>query len=218
MIITKFGHCCLLIETQGVRILTDPGNYNETPMVTGADAVLISHEHQDHCYVESLEIILTKNPRARVITHASVGKILDEAGIVWEPISDGEEKTVKGVGIKSFGTEHACIHHDLPKVQNAGFLIAGKLFYPGDSFHDPEQDIEILALPVAGPWMRLEEAVEYAKAVKPKVVFPAHDGMLRQGIELGPTRRIPKMLLEPLGIGYVDMIEGSVHDFDLVGE
>lgn len=197
----------------GCRILTDPGNYNATPMVDGIDAILLTHEHQDHCHVESLQVILAKNPNAQVVTHAGVGKVLDEVGIKWESIANAEEKTVKGVSIKSFGTEHACIHHDLPPVQNTGFLIAGKLFYPGDSFHQPGQPIEVLALPVAGPWMKLEEAIEYAKAVKPKKVFPVHDGMLRQGIELGPTRRIPTMLLEPLGINYVDMTEGSSHDF-----
>lgn len=203
-----------MIEVDGCRILTDPGNYNETPMITGVDVVLITHEHQDHCHVESLGVILAKNPEARVITHAGVGTVLDKAGIVWEPIADGEGKDVCGVKIRSFGMEHACIHHDLPPVRNTGFLIADRLFYPGDSFHDPKQAVEILALPVAGPWMRLEEAVEYAKALKPKAVFPVHDGMLRQGIELGPTRRIPTMLLEPLGIRYVDMTEGSTHDFE----
>lgn len=213
MKITKFGHCCLLIEINGVRILTDPGNYNETPMVSDVDVVLITHEHQDHCHVESLQVVLAKNPEARVITHAGVGKILDAAEIKWEVIVDGEEKIIKGVKVQSFGTEHACIHHDLPLVQNTGFLIAEKLFYPGDSFHNPHQNIEVLALPVAGPWMRLEEAIEYVKAVKPKVVFPVHDGMLRQGIQLGPTRRIPTILLEPLGIKYVDMTEGVTHEF-----
>lgn len=213
MIITKFGHCCLLIEVDGVRILTDPGNYNEIPMVVDIDAILISHEHQDHCHVESLSILLAKNPEVRVITHVGVGKILDAAGINWEAIKDGETKAVKGVSIESSGSEHACIHHDLPLVQNTGFFIDQRLFYPGDSFHDPKKKVEILALPVAGPWMRLEEAIEYAKEMNPKVVFPVHDGMLRQGIHLGPTRRIPTMLLEPLGIKYVDMTEGLTHEF-----
>lgn len=57
------------------------------------------------------------------------------------------------------------------------------------------------------------EAIEYAKLIKPRVVFPVHDGMLRQEHQLGPTRRIPTLLLEPLGITYIDMLEGSVHDF-----
>lgn len=213
MIITKFGHCCLLIEIKGVRILTDPGNYNETPMATGIDAVLISHEHQDHLHTESLEIILAKNPEAIVITHASVGKILADAGILYTLIADSETVIVRGVSITSSGSEHACIHHDLPKVQNTGFYVDETLFYPGDSFHNPKKVVTMLALPVAGPWMRIEEAIEYAKTIKPKAVFPVHDGMLRQGIQLGPTRRIPKMLLDPLGIEYVDMTEGATHDF-----
>ncbi len=213
MNITKFGHCCLLIEVRGVRILTDPGNYNVTPEVEGVDVILITHEHQDHLHVESLQAILAKNSDAQIISHVGVGKILDEAGIKYAQMVDGEVMVVKGVNIESSGSKHACIHHDLPSVQNTGFFIDETLFYPGDSFHNPQKDIAILALPLAGPWMKLEEAIEYAKLIKPKVVFPVHDGMLRQGIELGPTRRLPTMLLEPLGIQYVDMTEGSTHDF-----
>lgn len=213
MKITKFGHCCLLIEVGALRILTDPGNYNTTPEVENIDVILISHEHQDHLHIDALKVILAKNGNAEVISHGGVGKILDEAGITYTLISDGEEKNIKGISIESSGTEHACIHHDLPKVQNTGFYINKTLFYPGDSFHNPGKVIAILALPVAGPWMKLEEAVEYAKLIKPKAIFPVHDGMLRQEHQLGPTRRIPTMLLEPLGIKYVDMTEGTTHDF-----
>lgn len=215
MKITKFGHCCLLIETKGARILTDPGNYNVTPEVAGVDAILITHEHQDHLHVESLQKILVRSPEVQVLSHASVGKILDEAGIKYSLIADGEVIGVKGVDVESCGSEHACIHHDLLKVQNTGFYIDQTLFYPGDSFHNPKKDIAVLALPVAGPWMKLEEAIEYTKLIKPKAVFPVHDGMLRQEHQLGPTRRIPTMLLEPLGIRYVDMTEGSVQDFSV---
>jgi L-ascorbate metabolism protein UlaG (beta-lactamase superfamily) len=213
MKITKFGHCCLLIEEGHLRILTDPGNYNDTPDVENIDVILISHEHPDHCHVDSIKEILAKNTQAQIIAHTSVGKILEEQGIAYTLISDTEELIVKGVSIQSFGTEHACVHHDLPKVQNTGFYINRFLFYPGDSFHNPHQDITILALPVSGPWMKLEEAIEYTKTIKPKVVFPVHDGMLRQDHRLAPTRRIPQSILEPLGIKCVDMTEGSVHEF-----
>ncbi|MBP7822473.1 MAG: MBL fold metallo-hydrolase [Candidatus Moranbacteria bacterium] len=213
MKITKFGHCCLLIEEGSLRILTDPGNYNVTPDVEDIDIILITHEHQDHLHVDALKEILIKNPDAKIISHLSVGKILDEANITYSLIADGEEIIIKDISIESCGSEHACIHHDLPKVQNTGFYINKTLFYPGDSFHNPDKDIRILALPVSGPWMKLEEAIEYAKFIKPKVVFPVHDGMLRQEHQLGPTRRIPSMLLEPLGIKFVDMKEGSIEDF-----
>lgn len=214
MKITKYGHCCLLIEEGGIRILTDPGNYNTTPKVEDVDVILITHEHQDHCHVDSIKEILSQNKKAEIITHQSVEKILSDSGISSTLISDGEEKVIQSVSIESSGSEHACIHHDLPSVQNTGFYINKKLFYPGDSFHNPKKAIDILALPVSGPWMKLEECIEYAKAVEPKIVFPVHDGMLRQEHQLGPSRNIPKMLLVPLGIKYVDMREGSGMDFD----
>jgi L-ascorbate metabolism protein UlaG (beta-lactamase superfamily) len=62
MKITKYGHCCLLVEDNGVVILTDPGNYNELPVVIPTiDALLITHEHADHCHVESLKKIIEVN-------------------------------------------------------------------------------------------------------------------------------------------------------------
>ena len=153
MQITKFGHCCLLIEEKNLRLLTDPGNYNATPHTHDIDVVLVTHEHQDHLHVDSLREILVENPGATVYTHAGVGKILEDSAIPYVLINDGDEIEVKGVSIASFGTEHACICHGLPNVQNTGFYIAHKLFYPGDSFHNPHKEIEVLALPVAGPWM-----------------------------------------------------------------
>ena len=30
MKITKLGHCCLVIEEKGLKILTDPGSYTDT--------------------------------------------------------------------------------------------------------------------------------------------------------------------------------------------
>ncbi len=213
MKITKFGHCCLLLKVGDLTILTDPGNYNECPLQTGIDIVLLTHEHADHCHIDSIHIIRAKNPTVEIITHRGVGKLLDEASIPWTNISSGKVVTRQNISIKSIGSEHACIHKDLPPVQNTGFLINDQLFYPGDSFELPRVPVDILALPVAGPWMKLSEAIEYAKEVKPKKLFPVHDGMLRQDHHLVPTRRIPTLLLEPLEIEYIDMLEGDSKEF-----
>ncbi|HEY4526835.1 MAG TPA: MBL fold metallo-hydrolase [Candidatus Paceibacterota bacterium] len=95
---------------------------------------------------------------------------------------------------------------------NSGFLIAKRLFYPGDSFFVPPVPVEILALPVSAPWMRIEEAIEYAKDIKPKIVFPVHDGMLKPEYR-GSSRTLPHKLLTPVGVEFRDAVEGSVLEF-----
>ena len=190
----------------------DPGSMSDNSAISNIDVMLITHEHEDHCHLASIKEILRKSPNAMVVTHEGVGKILEKEEIGFTRIADGQEILHGGVAIKSYGTDHACIHHDLPNVQNTGFMICNTLFYPGDAFHVPPCKVQTLALPVAAPWMRIEEAVEYAKQIMPKTVFPVHDGMLRPE-RLGSTRRVPKIILEPLGITYVDMVEGSVAEF-----
>ncbi len=212
MKIKKIGHCCLVVEEGGARFLTDPGNFSDTPDEANIHAILITHEHQDHLHIPALKSILENNPEAVVITHGDVGKILSKENIEFQIIEDGGEAEIKGVSVKSFGTEHACIHKDFPVVRNTGFMIAGRLFYPGDSLHEPNTKVEILALPVAGPWVKIGEAVDYAVKVKPEVVFPVHDGMLRPE-RVGSTRRVPAAVLEPLNIRFVDIVEGTEVEF-----
>ena len=77
MFITKFGHCCLLIEEKGVRILTDPGSYTTAQdALKDIDVVLITHEHQDHFHVPSVKKILENNPEVVIITNTSVCNLL----------------------------------------------------------------------------------------------------------------------------------------------
>jgi L-ascorbate metabolism protein UlaG (beta-lactamase superfamily) len=211
MRITKFGHCCLLIEESSLRVLTDPGNYNETPNITNLDVILITHEHADHCHLESLKEILANNKDVEVISHKAVAEILSKIDIPCTIIGDGEQIERKRISISSHGTKHAHLHPSLPTCQNTGYFIAAKFYYPGDCFHNPERKVDILALPVSGPWMKLSEAVDYAKELKPQIAFPVHDGMLKDNA-LGSSRRIPQQILEPLGIQFKDLQLGISED------
>lgn len=203
MKITKFGHCCLLVEEAGLRILTDPGVYSTAQNgVKNIDLVLITHEHQDHLHVESLKIVLQNNPEAKVITNTAVSKILEKEGITFTILEDGQDLTERGVLFEGFGKLHALMHSSLTPVQNTGYFIAGRLFYPGDALTNPHKKVEILALPVSGPWLKLSEAIDYALELKPQVCFAVHDGILK---DTGLAERLATPIFEKDGIKMVTL-------------
>lgn len=214
MKITRYAHACLLVEMGGVRIITDPGKWNSTPGADNVDAVLITHEHQDHCDTEQLKSILAKSPNARIITHEAVGAVLTEANVAHEVIENGESVEVKGISIESCGTEHSPIYGDVSPCRNTGYVIGGELFVPGDALHDiPHKPIRVLALPTGGPWMRLSEAIDYAKKVRPEIVFPIHDAIYTEEYRGELIPRIVGGNLEPVGIKFVDIAPGAAHEF-----
>lgn len=205
MIIKKIGHCCLLVKLDnGVTVLTDPGTYSTGQNdVTGVDLVLITHEHADHFHVESLAQVLAHNPNAQVITNSAVGKKLDEAKIAYTLLEGDKSLDLAGVLLEA----HDCKHfEEFGQVQNTGYFIGGKLFYPGDAFCDPHKPVDILALPVAGPWCRIRDSIRYAILLAPKKVFPVHDGNQRQA---GVVHRVPSQVLPQHGIEWVSMNEGD---------
>ena len=211
MKITKLGHCCLLIEEKGVRILTDPGNYSTLQnSEKGIDIILITHEHADHFHIESVKKVLENNPQATIITNSAVGKLLSERGISFEKIEDGETHKDGGVIISGHGSKHAEIYKTWGSVLNTGYFIGERLFYPGDALYDPKQSIEILALPVAGPWVKISESVSYALTLKPKVAFPVHDGGL---INPGIVHRVPAKILPENSIEFRALEIGVTVDF-----
>ena len=213
MEITNLGHCCLLLEIEGVQILTDPGYFSLEAQenLTELAAVLITHEHQDHLHVESLKKVLEHNPEARVITNSSVGVLLKEAGIGFEVVEDGGEVEVGGVIVSGHGTSHAVIYQGIPSVMNTGYMIGSRLYYPGDALHDPGVEVEILALPIVAPWLKLSEAIDYAKKVQPKVCFPVHDGFLNS--ESGKVfHTLPERILAGEGIAFRSLWNGESLD------
>ncbi len=213
MKIKKIGHCCLVIKLENLTILTDPGAYSSGQNeLTGIDVILITHDHPDHLHIDSLEKIIKNNPRAQIITNSGVGKVLTEKGIKHSLLEGKNTQEIKGVLLEAFDCKHEEIYKEMGQVQNTGYFIDNKLFYPGDSFYNPGKSVDILALPVAGPWCTIHDVIKYALEVKPKKAFPVHDGAFypeRRGI----TRAAPTKILEESGIQFVDLVEGEEKDF-----
>lgn len=180
MHITKLGHCCLRIEDHGTTIMTDPGAWTTAQNeVRGVDIILITHEHADHFHIESIKQVLINNPQAKVITNSRVSELLAAENIPAELIEHEQTKTIEQLTIAGFGKEHANIYPTVPNVMNTGYLIQNRFFYPGDALTKPAVPVEILAMPMAGPWLKLAEAINWAKEIKPQICLPVHDGMLQ---------------------------------------
>lgn len=210
MKINKLGHCCLLIETKGKRILTDPGSYTVEAhsKLENIDYILFTHEHQDHYHLESLKVILEKNRQAVVYANNSVSESLKKEGIMHIQINNGDNVLLGKISVIGIGENHAQMHSSIPLSRNIGYFIDQKLWYPGDSFTNPNRPVEVLALPVSGPWMKISEAIDYALLLKPKKVFPVHDGT-----RFGSAHVLPSKIFIPKGIEFVVMIEGDSGEF-----
>jgi L-ascorbate metabolism protein UlaG (beta-lactamase superfamily) len=209
MKITKLAHSCLLIEEKGLRVLADPGGiYFTVPDDLGnIDVILITHEHLDHFDQEALMKILRKNPDLMIFTNSGVGKLLSRASIQYLLLEDGASTSEKGVSIQAFGKKHAVILQGLPLVDNTGYLISNRLFVPGDALTTPPVPIEILALPVAGPWLKLSESVQYATSVKPRLTFPVHEAIMKEPMASEVTSW-PQKSIEAFGTRFVNIEAG----------
>lgn len=211
MKITKFGHSCLLVEEAGVRILIDPGTLaqgqNELDHIS---ALFVTHEHADHLDPNSVKAIAVRNPALRIFASPGAAAVLEKEHIERSLFEEGSAVSVGPVPVEGFGRQHALLHTALPQIQNTGVFIANRLWYPGDSFTDPKRTVDILALPVAGPWMKFSEAVDYALALKPRRYIPVHDGIL---VSSGFITANMNAILEPQGIQCVTLQNGVETEF-----
>jgi L-ascorbate metabolism protein UlaG (beta-lactamase superfamily) len=215
MKITKFGQSCLLIEEEGtegvVRMILDPGSFSIAQNdLTDIDLVLITHEHGDHLHIDSLKKIIANNPQAEILTNTGVHALLEKEGVNSTVVAHGETVMKKGIAIEGVGEKHAILVNSMPQIDNVGFIVAEKFFYPGDALTEPGKPIEILALPTAAPWARLSEIVDYAMAVHPAIAFPVHDSILAnpemmQGMFVG--------ILEPAGVKFQPVELNKEYEF-----
>lgn len=174
MNITKYEHACLTIEQDGRLIIIDPGEFTSSLAIpTNVDAIVITHEHQDHFDPNMLAAIYDKNPTSLLISLSSiVEKMPDHQS---HAVAPGDAVNVGPFTLEFFGGSHAEIHHTIARINNLSVLVNDTFYYPGDSFALPQRDVKLLALPASGPWFKTSDAVDFLLSVKPHMVFPVHD-------------------------------------------
>jgi L-ascorbate metabolism protein UlaG (beta-lactamase superfamily) len=195
--LSTWGHACVRIERDGRRLVLDPGAFSDHAVLADADAVLITHEHPDHLDPVVLAGVLAERPALEVWAPEGAVRLLREAGAPTERLHvahEGDTWEVAGFSVRGVGHAHAVIHPDAPVPENVGYLVDGTLLHPGDSFvTPPEGTVDVLLVPVAGPWMKVAEAVEYVRAVRPRLAVPIHDA-----------------IMAPAGLGLVDRLVGGL--------
>ncbi|WP_163507447.1 MBL fold metallo-hydrolase [Fodinicola acaciae] len=179
MKLTKLGHACVRLEKDDRVIVIDPGIFSqETDALDGVDAVLITHEHDDHLDAERVGRAMAGNPELRVYANAAVAESYPELAI--ERIGAGDRFTAAGFDVRVHGEWHAAGHPDDDIAANCGFLVDGEVFHPGDSLTVPEDRVSTLLLPCDAPWLKGAEMVAYLREIAPPRAYAIHDAYVSQ--------------------------------------
>lgn len=174
MELTKHDHACVRVEKNGKVLVIDPGVFTKAPVLDGADAVLITHEHADHVDVGELK---AASPDLEIWTCEGVAAGLSEVPGEVQVVRHGDAFETAGFRVKAFGEWHAKNHPDVPPVQNVGFLVDDEVFYPGDALTVPDVEVPTLLVPTGAPWLKLGEVVEYLRTVRPARAYSTHDAL-----------------------------------------
>ena len=177
MKLTKFQHACVVVEDDATTTIIDLGTFTHDFIPPKhIDIIIVTHNHPDHFDEPRIRALLEAHPHATLVAHESIsGKFTDYTTIAATP---REPITIGSMTLQYFGGEHAPIAPSLPTPPNLGILINNRFYYPGDSFTIPPVPVEILALPVSAPWLKLSEVFSFLSTVKPPIAFPTHDAIL----------------------------------------
>ena len=195
--LTWLGHATVLVELDGVAVLTDPvlrsrvahlRRHAATPQPPSrVDAILVSHAHRDHLDLPSLRLL---DPSAPVVVPPGGARVLRRSGRVVHELAPGQALAFGAVRITAVPAIHDGRRSPLSRRAPAvGYLIEASLsvYFAGDTERFDRMadlsgvDVALLPIwgwgPTLGPGhMDPDEAARAAAAVRPRLVVPIHWG------------------------------------------
>jgi L-ascorbate metabolism protein UlaG (beta-lactamase superfamily) len=214
MRITYLGHASLLIEIDGVKMITDPLLRPRILQVlrrvapeagrehlTGIDLVLLSHAHYDHLDVGSLKML---DGMPEVALPAPAQSVVETVGLPTRLMEAGDSLAVGDVVVEAVHAAHdgrrMPWHRDATAL---GYIVrgpSGSMYFAGDTdVFDGMADfagLDAAMLPVSGWGPRLpaghmgpDEATEAIRLIHPRVAIPIHWGTYeRVAMRADPAR------------------------------
>lgn len=218
MTISFAGHSTILLELDGVTVLTDPlfrsallHLQRQAPLVDldrfgSPDVLLISHGHLDHLDKRSLKLV---DKSTQAIVPSDCVKIMRALGFrnVFG-VSDGDEVVAGGLSIEAVHADHG--GKRMPwndHAETIGFIARGtqSAYYAGDTdLFDGMAElghVDVALLPVWGWGPKLgeghlnpERAAMAVELIRPRVAVPVHWGGY---LPAGMAKRRPDLLVDP---------------------
>jgi L-ascorbate metabolism protein UlaG (beta-lactamase superfamily) len=218
--ITYVGHSTVLLEVDGVRLLTDPllrrrvlHLHRRSPIdlepLRHPDGVLISHAHRDHLDVPSLRRL---DRNATAVVPRGLARLVERLGFARVvEIDEGGFVSFGSVEVRATHAEHD-ERRRIGRLRGAtlGYAISGphRIYFAGDTSLFPEMDglipdLDLALIPIWGwgPTLGSGEhldpagAAEAIRMLRPRVAVPIHWGTYRP-LHHG-VRREPDFLTEP---------------------
>lgn len=208
--ITYVGHATVVVDLDGVRLITDPVLRRRVAhlwrraavpadALRGLDASLVSHGHWDHLDLPSLERLGRELP---VVCPRGLGGLLRRRAFrsVLE-LEAGENVGVGALTVSATPAEHEGDRGPFgARAAAIGYLVQGsrRVYFAGDTALFPGMaelaPLDVALLPVAGWGKKLGPghldpagAAEALRLLRPRVVVPIHWGTLST-----PGRRAPR--------------------------
>ncbi len=200
--VSFLGHATVLIEMDGVRILTDPvlrGIFGlvrrvspqvERRQLEDIDAILISHLHLDHLDLASLRSF---DAPTRLIVPAGAARAVGRLPLAVEELPRGASTRIGGVTVTATFADHSGYRPPFgPRADALGFVVDGgrRIYFAGDTdlfpgMSDLAPGLDLALLPVWGWGPRLgpghmdpERAARALELLRPRLAVPIHWGTL----------------------------------------